>query len=90
MQVPTHPFCFGFSELDTDVLLDLGCHVFSIGLWPGVAQINITFLGLAFSLLLNGLIKFGSWYFIGMEGGSSLSSSVTSWKRVTHLSILWV
>ena len=72
MQVPTHPFCFGLSELDMDVLLDLGCHVFSIGLWPGVAQRNMAFLGLAFNLLLHGLIKFGSWYFIGMEGGSSL------------------
>jgi hypothetical protein len=79
MEVPTHPFCFGLSELDTDVLLDLGCHVFSIGLWPGVAQRKIiSFLGLAFSLLLNGLMKFGSWYIIGMEGGSSLSTSITS------------
>jgi hypothetical protein len=30
MQVPTHPFCSGLNELDMDVLLDLGCHVFSI------------------------------------------------------------
>lgn len=34
MQVHTHQFCFGFSERYMDVLLDLGCHVFSIGLWP--------------------------------------------------------
>jgi hypothetical protein len=47
-------WCFGFSELDVDALLDwiLGCQVYSIGFWPRVAQKAAHFLGLPFSLLL--------------------------------------
>lgn len=44
---------------------------------------TLHFPGWLSAFILNGLIKFGSCYFIGMEGGNSLSSS-------KHLSILWV
>jgi len=79
--------CFGFSELDVDVLLDprMSGLLNRILAWSHTK--SSTFLGFAFQPFINALISCyrGEW-----KVGTHSSSFITSWKCVKLLFILWV